>query len=63
MTTAEYNSTNPFAVAVGTHSRHQKTSYVLCHQPKSFDWRSRNGTPHPQKRLDDSHFADCCTRL
>lgn len=63
MTTAGYNSTNPFAVAVGTDSRNQKNSYVLCHQPKSFDWRSRNGAPHPLKRLDDSHFAECCTRL
>lgn len=63
MTTAEYNATNPFAVAVGSHSRHKKTSYVLCHQPKSFDWRSRNGSPHPLKRLDDNHFAECCARL
>jgi len=34
MTTADYNSDNPFAVAVGcAHGKHiEKTSYVLCHQ-------------------------------
>ncbi len=38
MTTAEYNSDNPFAVAVGVAKggKEGKTSYVLCHQPKSF---------------------------
>ena len=40
-----------------------KTSYVLCHQPKSFDWRIRNGAPHPLKRLEDPLFAECCARL
>jgi mRNA interferase MazF len=67
MTTAEYNADNPFAVAVGnTHSKKSasaKTSYVLCHQPKSFDWRSRKASPHPLKRLGDSLFAECCARL
>ena len=43
MTTAEYNATNPFAVSVGAASGRKagKTSDVLCHQPKSFDWRAR----------------------
>src|ERR1039457_1445013 len=38
MTTAEYNADNPFAVAVGNarSKKPEKTSYVLCHQPKSF---------------------------
>lgn len=64
MTTAEYNSDNPFAVAVGsTGKKSGKTSYVLCHQPKSFDWRSRNAASHPLQRLADSHFAECCARL
>ncbi len=65
MTTAEYNADNPFAVAVGNArgKKLEKTSYVLCHQPKSFDWRSRKGTPHPLKRLADSSFAECCARL
>src|ERR1035438_5232864 len=47
MTTAQYNSDNPFAVAVGKASGRKtgQTSYVLCHQPKSFDWRLRKATP------------------
>ena len=65
MTTAEYNADNPFAVAVGSArgKKQEKSSYVLCHQPKSFDWRCRNAAPHPLKRLADSHFAECCARL
>jgi mRNA interferase MazF len=59
MTTAAYNADNPFAVAAGTASGPKlgKTSYVLCHQPKSFDWRSRDAHPHPLKRLADAPFA------
>jgi mRNA interferase MazF len=62
MTTAEYNADNPFAVAVGfAHGdKAGKTSYVLCHQPKSFDWRIRNASPHPLKRLSDSPFVAVC---
>lgn len=61
MTTAEYNDDNPFAVAVG--KKGGKVSYVLCHQPKSFDWRVRQGAPHALKRLQDAHFQECCSRL
>jgi len=60
MTTATYNADNPFAVVVGT-ARGRKaghTSYVLCHQPKSFDWRQRGGAPHPDKRIPDARFAE-----
>ncbi|GAF87244.1 unnamed protein product, partial [marine sediment metagenome] len=66
MTTAEYNVDNPFAVAVGQakgRSKAVKTSYVLCHQPKSFDWRIRGARVHPLKRLRDVNFADVCRRL
>ena len=65
MTTAEYNTDNPFAVAVGSAQgkKSGKASYVLCHQPKSFDWRNRKASPHPLKRLGDNHFAECCARL
>ena len=65
MTTAEYNADNPFAVAVGVARGRKagKTSYVLCHQPKSFDWRARQAAPHPLKRLSDPLFAECCARL
>lgn len=59
MTTADYNADNPFAVVAGqaTGAKAGKTSYVLCHQPKSFDWRTRRAAPHPLKRLDDAAFG------
>jgi len=65
MTTAEYNADNPFAVAVGAASGRKagKTSYVLCHQPKSFDWRVRGAKAHPLKKLSDALFAEVCERL
>ena len=65
MTTAEYNSDNPFAVAVGKASgrRTGQTSYVLCHQPKSFDWRLRKARPHPLGTLATSQFVQVCERL
>ena len=65
MSTAAYNADNPFAVAVGkaTGLQSGKNSYVLCHQPKSFDWRLRGGKPHPLKRLADEPFAQVCEML
>jgi len=66
MTTAEYNVDNPFAVVVGQvkiRSKAEKTSYVLCHQPKSFDWRVRGASPHPLKKLQTVAFVDVCQRL
>lgn len=65
MTTAAYNATNPFALAVGSTAGRKagKTSYVLCHQPKSFDWRARGAKPHPQGGLPDSVFAQACLVL
>ena len=66
MTTAKYNADNPFAVAIGQakgQSKAGKTSYVLCHQPKSFDWRMRGARAHPLKRLPAVPFADVCRRL
>jgi mRNA interferase MazF len=65
MTTAEYNKTNPFAVSVGAASKSKasKSSYVLCHQPKSFDWRMRKAKSHPLKTLNDALFSDVRERL
>jgi len=65
MTTAAYNADNPFAIPVGPAGgrRSGKTSYVLCHQPKSFDWRVREAAPHPMKRLSDELFAEACAVL
>jgi mRNA interferase MazF len=62
MTTAAYNADNPFAVAVGK-APHSKTSYVLCHQPKSFDWRLRGAKPHPLGKLEHDLFTQVCDRL
>jgi mRNA interferase MazF len=65
MTSAEYNSDNPFAVAVGKTSGRKagQTSYVLCHQPKSFDWRLRKAKAHPLGVLSDALFVQVCERL
>ena len=65
MTTAQYNSDNPFAVAVGKASGRKTglTSYVLCHQPKSFDWRLRKARTHPLGTLSDALFVPVCERL
>lgn len=70
MTTAEYNADNPFAVVVGRtkgskagQTETGKNSYVLCHQPKSFDWRLREAKPHRLGTLADSQFAQVCACL
>ena len=65
MTTAAYNATNPFALAVGAAGGRgvSKTSYVLCHQPKSFDWRARSAKPHAKGKLADAAFAKACAVL
>ena len=64
MTTAAYNADNPFAVAIGRATDSQAgISYVLCHQPKSFDWRLRKAKAHPRKRAPDGVFAVVCARL
>lgn len=65
MTTAEYNADNPFAVAVGKASGRKtgQTSYVLCHQPKSFDWRLRKAKTHPLGALSNALFMQVCERL
>lgn len=65
MTTADYNVDNPFAVAAGKASgrKAEKTSYVLCHQPKSFDWRIRGAKAHSLGQLSDALFTQVCERL
>jgi len=51
MTTAEFNETNPFAIKfIGPKN---KASYVLAHQPKSFDWRARGAKPHPWNQVPE----------
>jgi mRNA interferase MazF len=65
MTTAEYNSDNPFAVSTGSTKvkGKNKNSYVLCHQPKSFDWRVRGAKPHAMKILPAAQFNEVCLVL
>ena len=61
MTTAPYNATNPFAVVVG--NAKGLTSYVLGHQPKSFDWRARAAKPHPLKKVSEDAYERACEAL
>jgi len=65
MTTAEYNKDNPFAVVIGKTQKKGETkhSYVLCHQPKSFDWRARSASPHPVNKIPDPQFIEICATL
>ena len=65
MTTAAYNAGNPFAVVAGpaTGRKAGQPSYVLCHQPKSFDWRARGAKRHAQGKLADATFATACAML
>ena len=61
MTTAPSNETNPFAIKfVGPGGR---TSFVLGHQPKSFDWRARQARPHPWKQVSPVVFESACETL
>lgn len=65
MTAAKYNADNPFAIAVGmgTGLKTRKISYVLCHQPKSFDWRQRGAKPHALGKLNKAMFAQVRQRF
>ncbi len=61
MTTAAFNETNPFAIkCTGPKGL---PSYILTHQPKSFDWKIRGAKPHPMKQLPDEVFALACDSL
>jgi mRNA interferase MazF len=55
MTTAASNESNPFAVKFTGPRR--KASYILAHQPKSFDWRAREAKPHPWKQIPEDVFT------
>ena len=65
MTTASYNANNPFAIQVGKVKTKAgiKQSYILCHQPKSFDWRGRKASAHPMKKLASNQFVEMCAIL
>jgi mRNA interferase MazF len=61
MTTAAFNETNPFAI------KHKGpkaiASYMLAHQPKSFDWRARHARPHPWKQVSEESYSEACEAL
>lgn len=61
MTTASYNETNPFAVKF--RGSRGIVSYILSHQPKSFDWRARNAKPHALKKVTEEVYARACETL
>jgi mRNA interferase MazF len=61
MTTAAYNETNPFAIRI--RGPGGKASFILGHQPKSFDWRARRARPHPWKKVPEEVFALACETL
>jgi mRNA interferase MazF len=61
MTSATYNDTNPFAVKIT--GPKGAASYILAHQPKSFDWRARQAKPHPLKRVPENTYSRACETL
>jgi mRNA interferase MazF len=65
MTTAQHNEDNPFALPVRSAKgrKADKIIYVLCHQPKSFDWRQRLARPHSMGKIENSLFNEVRVRL
>lgn len=61
MTTASYNEDNPFAI--GFAGSKGRASYVLVHQPKSFDWRARSARPHPWRQVPQDVYDRCRATL
>lgn len=61
MTTAPANESNPFAVRF--EGPKGVVSYILGHQPKSFDWRARSARPHPWKHVPPDVLAQACDTL
>ncbi|NHZ33110.1 type II toxin-antitoxin system PemK/MazF family toxin [Massilia rubra] len=61
MTTAASNETNPFAMKFS--GMKGVASYILTHQPKSFDWKMRGAKPHPMKQAPEEVFALACDSL
>lgn len=61
MTTASYNETNPFAIKLT--GPKGVASFILSHQPKSFDWRARKANPHPLRKVPEDSYARACESL
>ncbi len=61
MTHATYNADNPFAIAV--QGPKKEVGYILCHQPKSFDWHARMGGAHPWGAVPKPILREALARL
>ncbi len=61
MTTASYNDRNPFAIPFC--GPKDVVSYILAHQPKSFDWRARAAKRHPWGQVPEHIFGIACETL
>jgi mRNA interferase MazF len=61
MTHAEFNADNPFAIAV--QGPKKEVGYILCHQPKSFDWNIRMGGKHPWGAVPGKVLREALMRL
>lgn len=61
MTQSPSNEGHPFAEKFL--SAEGEVSYVLCHQPKSLNWRQRAARPHPMKQVSPDVFKACCDLL
>ena len=61
MSSAAFNATNPFAVDNSKSA--SESSYIICNQPKSFDWRQRGASAHPWGKVRESIFRHACAEL
>lgn len=61
MTHAEFNADNPFAVAI--QGPKKEVGYILCHQPKSFDWAVRGAGKHPWGAIPESILKEALARF
>jgi mRNA interferase MazF len=61
MSTAGFNESNPFVVRV--EAGKGPVSYILTHQPKSFDWRARHAKPHPLRVVPEEAYQLACESL
>ena len=61
MTTAAFNESNPFAIRFS--GAKGVVSYILTHQPKSFDWKLRGAKAHPMKQVPEKEFSLTCESL
>jgi mRNA interferase MazF len=61
MSTANFNATNPFAI--DNSKTTGEASYIICNQPKTFDWRQRGASAHAWGKVRESIFKLACIEL